>query len=299
MKTEINNLLKKEEAQRNSKFYWLSSIPLFIGIVWLLLSFFAIRNSFSKLNSVKAELANATVKLDKVDLTVKSLGVKNDSLNQKIKSANSMLKTIEQKDSILKQKVFTKTAKLKLLEKENSVITQQKTDLLSSKEQIQKSYNDIKDEIASLTAQKKKLEDAVSYSQARQAKLKSDSTENAEQIKAYNQIIKKAGIYSNESKFHPGATKTTTGKSHLRTEQFDFEVFINGDIQDLNDIKSVTYNFNSETLKQQIVTSTDPSSKFKVGYLGWGCLSLINITINLKNGTSQQLIFNMCEALGG
>ena len=99
-----------------------------------------------------------------------------------------------------------------------------------------------------------------------------------------NQIIKKAGIYSNESKFHPGATKTTTGKSHLRTEQFDFEVFINGDIQDLNDIKSVTYNFNSETLKQQIVTSTDPSSKFKVGYLGWGCLSLINITINLKNG---------------
>ena len=62
-------------------------------------------------------------------------------------------------------------------------------------------------------------------------------------------------------------------------------------------IQKVTYTFNHPTFIHKDLISSNSADGFRVGYLGWGCLNSVIITIQLESGKAPQIDFDMCAAL--
>jgi hypothetical protein len=45
------------------------------------------------------------------------------------------------------------------------------------------------------------------------------------------------------------------------------------------------------------MSSQNAKDKFSVGYTGWGCLSLVTITVFTKDGQNFDIYFDMCGQL--
>ena len=52
------------------------------------------------------------------------------------------------------------------------------------------------------------------------------------------------------------------------------------------------------TIKNSHVSSSNAENKFLYSYQGWGCLSNVNVRIELKDGSTKSSTFNMCQSLG-
>jgi len=64
------------------------------------------------------------------------------------------------------------------------------------------------------------------------------------------------------------------------------------------EIKAVIYTFNHPSFTQQEMSSDDPNLNFAVGYRGWGALRLVIIKLVLRNGRTEEIAFDMADALG-
>jgi cell division protein FtsB len=78
---------------------------------------------------------------------------------------------------------------------------------------------------------------------------------------------------------------------------YDFNIWITSSQNTVNKIKSVSYNFNESSFLMKNRESTDGSNGFSVGYRGWGCLSVVVVIVEYKDGSQEKLYFDMCEAL--
>lgn len=63
-------------------------------------------------------------------------------------------------------------------------------------------------------------------------------------------------------------------------------------------VAKVVYAFDHPTFKTKTMESSDPSTNFQVSYLGWGALENVTITIDTRDGRTEQIPFNMAHALG-
>ena len=64
-------------------------------------------------------------------------------------------------------------------------------------------------------------------------------------------------------------------------------------------IDSIVYEFNHPTFRQKEQTGRNRASGFRVGYTGWGCLSSVVVTFNVRgsNETPPHVDFDMCNAI--
>jgi len=83
-----------------------------------------------------------------------------------------------------------------------------------------------------------------------------------------------------------------------RETYYDFSLWIELPRERRAEILDVVYEFNHPTFRQKAQRSTNPEEGFRVRHIGWGCLSSVIITVNLRNGSSSSIDFDMCAELG-
>lgn len=94
------------------------------------------------------------------------------------------------------------------------------------------------------------------------------------------------------------AAAQATGQTRGRQPQYQFAIYVNSSARTLESIRSVEYRFDHPSFDQQQLVTDDAGNRFKVGYLGWGCLNRVGVTVALKDGTTHKFDFNMCRSLG-
>lgn len=78
---------------------------------------------------------------------------------------------------------------------------------------------------------------------------------------------------------------------------YDFTVWITSSQHTLNRISKVNYQFGHDTFILRSRESSDNSNSFLVSYRGWGCLSIVKIIVEYRDGANEVLYFDMCNAL--
>jgi hypothetical protein len=79
---------------------------------------------------------------------------------------------------------------------------------------------------------------------------------------------------------------------------YDFSLWLEIPPQRTAEVRSVSYEFNHPTFANKRLESSNPADGFRVGYTGWGCLSSVIITLNIRDGSKATLDFDMCRDLG-
>lgn len=79
---------------------------------------------------------------------------------------------------------------------------------------------------------------------------------------------------------------------------YDFRLWVDAPPALKDQVQRVRYQFDHPTFINKFQESTEPSNGFAVSYRGWGCLYLVTITLFFKDGRSEQVLFDMCNALG-
>ena len=96
------------------------------------------------------------------------------------------------------------------------------------------------------------------------------------------------------------ASRRPVGRQIAGTElpAYAFSLWVDGPPGAMEAIESVTWEFNHPTFRQQLQVGRDRRSGFRVGYTGWGCLSVVAVTINVRGVTDPPHVdFNMCASL--
>lgn len=76
---------------------------------------------------------------------------------------------------------------------------------------------------------------------------------------------------------------------------YDFTVWISSSNHTLKEISKVSYQFGHDTFIRKNRESSDLSNGFLVSYRGWGCLSVVKITVEYKDKEPEEIYFNMCD----
>jgi hypothetical protein len=87
--------------------------------------------------------------------------------------------------------------------------------------------------------------------------------------------------------------KTPDGKPVYR-----FSAYVDAPPDTLQNITKVTYDFSHPTFLKPHREETNRENKFQTQYIGWGCLTEVDVTMYFKDGTTQSIPFDMCKALG-
>ncbi len=82
-----------------------------------------------------------------------------------------------------------------------------------------------------------------------------------------------------------------------RETYYDFSLWLDVPRERRAEILEVVYEFNHPTFRQKTQRSSNPEDGYRVQYTGWGCLNSIIITVNLRNGSSSSIDFDMCAEL--
>ena len=103
------------------------------------------------------------------------------------------------------------------------------------------------------------------------------------------------------AQLHVRAARQETGRQIAGTDlpSYRFTTWIEGPREAMSEIESVEYQFNHPTFKDKVQVGRDRTNGFRVGYTGWGCLSIVTVTFKLRNGGAEppHLDFDMCELI--
>jgi hypothetical protein len=97
---------------------------------------------------------------------------------------------------------------------------------------------------------------------------------------------------------HPYAAAVPLPKPARGLQGYAFSVWLDVPPDRKDELASVSYLFDHPSFHQKVFTATNWANGFRVGYQGWGCLNAVQITLHLKEGTSQPMDFDMCHNLG-
>jgi uncharacterized coiled-coil protein SlyX len=78
---------------------------------------------------------------------------------------------------------------------------------------------------------------------------------------------------------------------------YDFTVWITSSQHTLNKIKNVSYQFGHDTFIIRNRKSSDKSNGFLVSYRGWGCLSVVKLSVEYKSNEIEEVYFDMCDSI--
>jgi hypothetical protein len=98
--------------------------------------------------------------------------------------------------------------------------------------------------------------------------------------------------------FEVKATAQATGKRTAKGPEFQFAAFINATPETLASIRQVTYRFPHDSFRDPVRVVKDRASAFRVEYTGWGCLPDVVVNIHLVDGSTRNMVFDMCKSLG-
>ena len=76
---------------------------------------------------------------------------------------------------------------------------------------------------------------------------------------------------------------------------YDFTVWITSSQHTLNKITKVSYQFGHDTFILKNRESIDSSNGFLVSYRGWGCLSVVKLSVECEDDETEYIYFNMCD----
>jgi septal ring factor EnvC (AmiA/AmiB activator) len=93
------------------------------------------------------------------------------------------------------------------------------------------------------------------------------------------------------------ACEDTRSKGSDNLERYRYTVWVEGPADLLGKIAEVTYLFDHPTFQNKLLRSSNREDRFKVGYIGWGCLDSVIVTYILQDGSRSPVDFNMCSAL--
>lgn len=142
-------------------------------------------------------------------------------------------------------------------------------------------------EIAALKVTKRQMEREIVSERRHLADLRS----NIEQLYAVR-------VTEQDKIFELRASARATDRTGSQGPLYNFSVFINAAQSTIDSIESVTYSFDHPTFRQRAQTADSPSNNFKVGYLGWGCLTNVSAQVQFESGEQSEIEFNMCQSLG-
>jgi len=83
----------------------------------------------------------------------------------------------------------------------------------------------------------------------------------------------------------------------LSENRFEFRLWLEVPEERRSALEKVTYVFNHPTFPEPEQTSTDAARGFPVSYVGWGALSRVIIRLHEKGGKTEEIAFNMHEAI--
>lgn len=95
----------------------------------------------------------------------------------------------------------------------------------------------------------------------------------------------------------PMAKAVANRKVKSDTPLYDFTLWLDIPSNRKKEVASVDYEFDHPTFRQKKQSSSNPKDGFRVGYLGWGCLRSVLVSVHLKDGTTGAIDFDMCEAV--
>lgn len=130
---------------------------------------------------------------------------------------------------------------------------------------------------------------------------KSDNPGASEKYKELKLNIEKqysVTVTPNNQVYEIKASALATGKSTTDGPEYKFSLYINSSKEGLRTIKAVRYQFDHPTFKIRNVVVDNPKEQFLYSYTGWGCLTSVNVTVELNDGSSKKIDFNMCRSLG-
>lgn len=78
---------------------------------------------------------------------------------------------------------------------------------------------------------------------------------------------------------------------------YSFELWLDVPEDRAREIQRVTYVMDHPTFRQKELVSEERSTGFKTGYVGWGCLDSVDVTLRLANEKSETLNFDQCSAI--
>lgn len=153
------------------------------------------------------------------------------------------------------------------------------------------------------------LEAEISVKRAQLATLAAEETmqrERVAELKASFDRLKSntEGLYSVKvtpanQVYEVKATAMATGrKLSGDLPEYTFTVLINAPTETLNSIERVRYTMDHASFRIKDYVSTNMKNQFARSYVGWGCLSSVQVAVILKTGTTHTSEFDMCKSLG-
>ena len=119
-----------------------------------------------------------------------------------------------------------------------------------------------------------------------------------EKLKANTEKLYSVFVTPENHVYEIKASAQVSGEKSADGPLYTFSIFINSTPAVLDTITKVSYDFLHSTFKIQHVFSNNAKNQFSYSYKGWGCLTSVKVTIELKDGTSKTTDFNMCRSLG-
>lgn len=120
-----------------------------------------------------------------------------------------------------------------------------------------------------------------------------------DQLKTNAETLYSVKVTPSNAVYEVKASAIATGRqlSQGRPE-YRFTLFVNASPDALVQIENVTYGMDHETFKTRDYTSSDRAALFAKSYVGWGCLTSVAVTVQLKSGAVNTTDFDMCRSLG-
>lgn len=135
--------------------------------------------------------------------------------------------------------------------------------------------------------------------EAAQRKRLADMQRQYETLKASTEQLYAVRVTPENKVYELKATAQATGEKYGDGKPvYNFSVYVKSPQATLAGIRSVHYRFDHATFRQKDYVSENRGERFAVSYTGWGCLSKVDVTVRLVDGTEQEFDFNMCRSLG-
>jgi hypothetical protein len=156
-------------------------------------------------------------------------------------------------------------------------------------------FRELKASAATAKSDLTTIKDQTRESQAALVKIKAEYATlkaNTEKLYAVN-VTPANQVYAVKASAKATGRKTSSGKP-----LYDFSAYVDAPSDVIADIASVTYGFDHPTMRKPVQTETDRSDRFRVGYMGWGCLQEVKVTVKLTDGNVHSFDFDMCKSIG-
>jgi uncharacterized protein YoxC len=166
-------------------------------------------------------------------------------------------------------------------------------------------------DIHTLTTDKKKLQSSIGELQKQSASLDNEIQKKRDEYDALKRNVENFSFSTSSSDIHSNvqlgvagtalyeiqASAKLTGGHTSYGPEYEFSAELRAKSEVLSKIDKVDYFFDHPTFRQPHMESNNPANNFRVSYVGWGCLSRVEVTIFFKDGGKRSSTFDMCSQL--